>query len=175
MNMYEIYQKYILLLKIKKLKAYKLKLENSWNLWYHELFNNDWSIESYKKLYTFNNIAEFWLLYNNFISLDNGMFFLMKNDILPIYEDKNNINGGYWSIKIPNNEILKIWFDLSIELIRGNLDTKNIISGLTISYKKKFYIIKIWITDKKYNNLSFLDLNNINIKKEDILYNNFLN
>ena len=39
MNMYEIYQKYILLLKIKKLKAYKLKLENSWNLWYHELFN----------------------------------------------------------------------------------------------------------------------------------------
>ena len=103
------------------------------------------------------------------------MFFLMKNDILPIYEDKNNINGGYWSIKISNNEILKIWFDLSIELIRGNLDTKNIISGLTISYKKKFYIIKIWITDKKYNNLSFLDLNNINIKKENILNNNFLN
>ena len=173
--MYEIYQKYILLLRIKKLKCYKLKFQNKWSLWYHELFNNDWTIKSYKKLYTFDNIAEFWLLYNNFISLHNGMFFLMKNDILPIYEDKNNINGGYWSIKIPNNEILKIWFDLSIELIRGNLDTKNIISGLTISYKKKFYIIKIWITDKKYNNLSFLNLNNINIKKEDILYNNFLN
>ena len=138
MNMYEIYQKYILVLKIKKLKAYKLKLENSWNLWYHELFNSDWSIESYKKLYTFDNIAEFWLLYNNFISLDNGMFFLMKNDILPIYEDKNNINGGYWSIKILNNDISKFWLDLSIELISGNLDKKNIISGITISYKKNF-------------------------------------
>ena len=173
--MYKIYQKYILLLKIKKLKAYKLKLENSWNLWYHELFNSDWSIESYKKLYTFDNIAEFWILYNNLISLNNGMFFLMKNDILPIYEDKNNINGGYWSIKILNENILKTWIDLSIELIRGNLDKKNIISGITLSYKKKFYIIKIWINNKKYNKLSYLDLNNINIKKEEILYNNFLN
>ena len=103
------------------------------------------------------------------------MFFLMKNDILPIYEDKNNINGGYWSIKISNENILKTWIDLSIELIRGNLDKKNIISGITLSYKKKFYIIKIWITNKKYNNLSYLNLNNININKEDILYNNFLN
>ena len=173
--MYKIYQKYILLLKIKKLKAYKLKFENKWSLWFHELFDNDWSIKSYKKLYTFDNIAEFWILYNNIISLHNGMFFLMKNDILPIYEDKNNINGGYWSIKISNENILKTWIDLSIELIRGNLDKKNIISGLTLSYKKKFYIIKIWITNKKYNNLSYLNLNNINIKKEDILYNNFLN
>ena len=173
--MYDIYHKYILLLRVKKLKCYKLKLQNKWSLWHHELFDNDWSIESYKKLYTFDNIAEFWLLYNNFISLHNGMFFLMKNDILPIYEDKNNINGGYWSIKILNNEILKIWLDLSIELIRGNLDKNNIISGITLSYKKKFYIIKIWINNKKYNKLSYLDLNNINIKKEEILYNNFLN
>jgi Translation initiation factor 4E (eIF-4E) len=173
--MYKIYQKYILLLKIKKLKAFKLKFKNKWSLWFHELFDNDWSIKSYKKLYTFDNIAEFWILYNNIISLHNGMYFLMKNDILPIYEDKNNINGGYWSIKISNENILKTWIDLSIELIRGNLDKKNIISGITLSYKKKFYIIKIWITNKKYNNLSYLNLNNINIKKEDILYNNFLN
>jgi len=173
--MYEIYQKYILLLKIKKLKAYKLKLRNKWCLWFHELFNNDWSIESYKKLYTFDNIAEFWILYNNIKSLNNGMYFLMKNDILPIYEDINNINGGYWSIKIPNDESLKIWTDLSIELIRGNLDKKNIVSGLTISYKKKFYIIKIWIKDKKHNNFSNLYLSYINIKKKEILYNNFLN
>ena len=173
--MYEIYQKYVLLLKIKKLKAYKLKFKNKWCLWFHELFNNDWSIESYKKLYTFDNIAEFWMLYNNIKSLNNGMYFLMKNDILPIYEDNDNINGGYWSIKIPNDDSLRIWSELSVELVRGNLDKKNIVSGLTISYKKKFYIIKIWIKDKKHNNLSNLDLSYINIKKKEILYNNFLN
>ena len=33
--MYKIYQKYILLLKIKKLKAYKLKFQNKWSLWFH--------------------------------------------------------------------------------------------------------------------------------------------
>ena len=173
--MYEIYQKYILLLKIKKLKAYKLKLENSWNLWYHELFNNDWSIESYKKLYTFDNIAEFWLLYNNFISLDNGMFFLMKNDILPIYEDKNNINGGYWSIKILNNDISKFWLDLSIELISGNLDKKNIVNGLSICNKRKFYIIKIWIKNHIYNDINNININIKNINTNTILFNKFLN
>ena len=57
--MYDIYHKYILLLTIKKLKCYKLKLQNKWSLWHHGLFNNDWTIESYKKLYTFDNIANF--------------------------------------------------------------------------------------------------------------------
>ena len=39
----KIYQKYVILLKIKQLKAYKLKLESKWSLWFHELFNNDLS------------------------------------------------------------------------------------------------------------------------------------
>ena len=173
--MYEIYQKYILLLRIKKLKCYKLKLQNKWSSWHHELFNNDWSIESYKKLYTFDNIAEFWLLYNNFISLHNGMFFLMKNDILPIYEDKNNINGGYWSLKVTNDNVSKIWLYLSLDLIGGKLDKKNIVSGLSISYKKKFYIIKIWIKNKNFNDIRYLDLEDIDINKDDMLYNNFSN
>ena len=170
-----IYNKYVILLKIKKLKAYKLKLENKWTFWFHKLYEDDWSINSYKKLYTFDNIAEFWCLYNNLNYLHNGMFFLMKNNIKPIYEDKHNINGGYWSIKISNNNILDIWLNLSIDLVSGNLDKKNIISGLSISYKKNFYIIKIWIKNKSYNKLSYLDLSNININKNDILYNNFSN
>ena len=89
----KIYQKYVILLKIKKLKAYKLKLESKWTFWFHKLYEDYWSINSYKKLYTFDNISEFWCLYNNLKYLHNGMFFLMKNDIKPIYEDKHNING----------------------------------------------------------------------------------
>ncbi len=170
-----LYNKFIVIQNTKKLKAFKSKLNSKWTLWFHKLYEDDWTINSYKKLYTFDNIAEFWCLYNNLKYLNNGMFFLMKNNIQPIYEDKNNINGGYWSIKISNNDISSIWLNLSIDLISGNLDKKNNISGLSISYKKKFYIIKIWIKNKLYNKLSYLDLSNININKNDILYNNFSN
>ena len=171
----KICHKYVLFINIRKLKACKYKLNNRWTLWYHKIFDNEWSINSYKKLYTFNNIAEFWQLYNNHIYLSNGMFFLMKNDILPIYEDKNNINGGYWSLKVNNDDVSKLWLYLSLDLIGGKLDKKNIVSGLSISYKKKFYIIKIWIKNKKFNDIRYLDLEDIDINKDDILYNNFSN
>ena len=88
------------------------------------------------KIYKFDNIANLWHLYNNHIYLSSGMFFLMKNNILPIYEDKNNINGGYWSIKVSNDDIKQIWLYLSLDLVGGKLDKKNIVSGLSISYKK---------------------------------------
>ena len=171
----KIYHKYISFINIQKLKAYKHKFKNPWTLWYHKIFDNEWTINSYKKLYTFNNIAEFWQLYNNHIYLSNGMFFLMQNDILPIYEDKNNINGGYWSLKVTNDNVSKIWLYLSLDLIGGKLDKKNIVAGLSISYKKKFYIIKIWIKNKNFNDIRYLDLEDIDINKDDMLYNNFSN
>tara|TARA_B100001564_G_C20669611_1_gene685508 strand:- start:3335 stop:3856 length:522 start_codon:yes stop_codon:yes gene_type:complete len=171
----KIYHKYISFINIRKLKAYKHKFKDPWTLWYHKIFDNEWTINSYKKLYTFNNIAEFWQLYNNHIYLSNGMFFLMQNDILPIYEDENNINGGYWSLKVTNDNVSKIWLYLSLDLIGGKLDKKKIVSGLSISYKKKFYIIKIWIKNKNFNDIRYLDLEDIDINKDDMLYNNFSN
>ena len=171
----EIYYKYVCFINIKKMKAYKYKFKDNWTLWFHKLFDNEWNIDSYKEIYKFDNIANFWHLYNNHKYLNSGMFFLMKNNILPIYEDTNNINGGYWSIKVSNDDVEKIWLYLSLDLIGGKLDKKNIVSGLSISYKKKFYIIKIWIKNKKFNKLDYLNFKNININTDDILYNNFLN
>jgi hypothetical protein len=36
-------------------------------------------------------------------------------------------------------------------------------------------IIRLWINNKKYNDLTYIDLENIDINKKDILYNNFSN
>ena len=38
-----IYEKYLIHINIKKLKAYKLKFNSSFTLYYHKLFDNDWS------------------------------------------------------------------------------------------------------------------------------------
>ena len=34
------------------------KLDNSYTLWLHNVFDNDWSINGYKKIYTFNTLED---------------------------------------------------------------------------------------------------------------------
>ena len=171
-----IYYKYNILLNIKKLKGYKYKFQHNWTIWYHKIYDTNWNIKSYKKFYTFNNIMSFWKLYNNFPIFNNYMFFLMKNDIEPRYEAIQNKFGGYWSLKIDKNNYFNIWQKLTIDLITNNLENKfNIITGLYIIKKKHFYIIKIWIKNKKYNNKKYLNLNDKIYNKyiKQMIYSNF--
>ena len=92
-------------------------LNNKWVIWFHGN-NKDWTINGYRKLYEIKTIEDFWEIYirlNNFIIL-KGQFFLMKNDILPIWENKENIDGGCWSYKINKNESFISWLYLSMFL-----------------------------------------------------------
>ena len=101
----------------------------------------------------------------------------MKNNIKPIYEDINNKNGGFYSLKIYQNNAFNIWKNLSIDLITLNLENKyNIINGLSIIKKKYFFIIKIWISDKKYKKIKYINLNNSIYKNyiKNIKFTNFL-
>ena len=66
----------------------------------------------------------------------------MKNHIKPIYEDINNINGGFYSLKINEDNAFNIWKNLSIDLLTCNLEKNkyNIINGLSIIKKKIFLL-----------------------------------
>jgi hypothetical protein len=119
----------------------------------------------------FNTIENFWKLYLN-IEQDliiNGMFFLMRKDILPIWEDPNNINGGFWSFKIPMNQIFNAWQEISMaligEYILNDKNDINSINGISISPKKNFSIIKIW------NNGNIKEINNNTLNKKILLFN----
>ena len=97
-----VYLKYIIYINTKQLIGYKSIFKNKWTLWFHNQYDNNWTLDSYKKIYSVNNISSFWQLFNNYNDISNGMYFFMKNKIKPTYEDKHNKNGGYWSIKINN-------------------------------------------------------------------------
>ena len=161
---------YLIILNNKKLIGYKSKFKDKWTLWFHNFHDTNWNIDSYQKIYTFNNIFDFWRVYNNHYSLKSGMYFLMKNNINPIWEDENNKNGGYWSIKISKN-IEQYWLNLSMSLINNDLDKNNNINGISISYKKHYYIIKIWINNLEKNNLDNINISN-NIKN-NIIFNKY--
>ena len=97
----------------------------------------------------------------------------MREGITPIWEDKENINGGCWSFKIHEESAEELWEDLSLHLLCGNL-CNNIteeIVGLSICLKKNNNtVIKIWNKNSKNNSLKLINENILKKWGTDIIY-----
>jgi translation initiation factor 4E len=142
-------------------------LSDSWTFWAHLPHDTDWSASSYKNIFTMKTIEESLLLFENFpeILISNCMLFLMRTGIQPMWEDKNNINGGCFSYKINNKFVINCWKNLSYTLLGETLSDQNVskyINGITISPKKNFCIIKIWLANCDYQNSDIItDIENL--------------
>jgi len=83
---------------------------------------------------------------------------LMRDGIEPTWEDEKNRKGGCFSYKIANKEVLSLWKNLSYMLLGENLaDNTQLmtsINGITISPKKHFCIVKLWLATCKFQNPS---------------------
>ena len=77
------------------------------------------------------------------------MLFVMREGITPMWEDPKNRNGGCFSYKVVNKNIPEVWKSLFYLLCGETLSIENEVSqhinGITISPKKNFCIIKIWL------------------------------
>ena len=83
-------------------KSDDYKLQTSWILWNHKLNDNNWKNNSYKNIFEINNLYDYKFLENimTLQNLQNTMFFLMRKDIFPTWEDPDNRDGGCLSFKI---------------------------------------------------------------------------
>jgi translation initiation factor 4E len=117
-------------------------------LWFHNPNDVNWGLDSYHEILNFTTIEEFWKLHNCIPNtmVSNGMFFLMKQDIEPIWEDPNNMNGGCISFKVDKDSSYKKWEKFIVHLISGSLPEN--INGISISPKKNFNIIKLWVNNQ---------------------------
>ena len=154
---------------IEEKKIHRLK--NNWTLWFHNPESDEWSENSYIKIYSFNTIEQFWSLFNKIptLHLSTGMYFLMKEDILPLWEDSKNITGGCWSYKVAKKEASQGYLDLLVATISENIcpEHPDIINGASISPKKGFCIIKVWNNDSQYSDPKLLssEINQIDISQ----------
>ena len=134
------------------------KLNDNWTLWVHLPYDTNWKLDSYKKITSFNNLESLIKVLNYIpdIMITNCMLFIMRKDIIPSWEDKNNRNGGCFSYKVSINNINDSWKTLSFvlagETLTNNNDLMNCINGISISPKKNFCIIKIWLSNCNYTN-----------------------
>lgn len=134
------------------------KLQDKWNFWAHLPHDQDWSIQSYKKIYQFNNVEESVAIIESFPPdlVKNCMLFIMKDGIAPVWEDPINRNGGCFSYKISNKYVVDVWKELFYVLIgntiSSNINVINSLTGITISPKKNFCVVKIWLSNCNYQN-----------------------
>ena len=128
-------------------------LSDKWTLWAHLPHDTDWSIKSYKQIFTVSNVEETIAITETLppILVQNCMLFWMREGIKPTWEDPKNRNGGCFSYKISNKNVYKVWKDLTYVVagstISKNMGFVNCVTGITISPKKNFCIIKIWMAD----------------------------
>jgi len=150
------------------------KLNSRWNFYIHLQNDDNWDYSGYHNIITLKQAEEVILL-NEEISFDlikKTMLFVMRENIKPMWEDIENQNGGGFSFKVHNKNIEFVWKKLFYLLVGENL-TKHMdsVNGISLSPKKSFCIVKIWMKDCKlinpsiFQDIEYMDKNTCIFKK----------
>ncbi len=137
-------------------------LNDEWVFWAHLPHDTDWSLNSYKNIFNVKTIEETIAISEAFTSrlVNNCMLFVMRKGITPLWEDPKNRKGGCFSYKVNNKNVYECWKKLTYSLVGESLSTNNklqeSINGITISPKKNFCIIKIWLNNCDFQNASMI-------------------
>jgi len=138
-------------------------LYDKWVLWAHLPHDTDWTMESYIRIMTIGSCEEAVELYKSIPEklTTNCMLFLMRDGITPTWEDSRNRSGGCFSYKIPNKSVSSLWTKLSFsvmgETISRDPSFLRKTTGVTISPKRAFCIIKVWMEDMDFQNPRLID------------------
>jgi len=134
------------------------KFLSNWVLWYHDPNDNDYSLKGYTKIGKITTPSEFWSLVNT-ISVEawtSGMFFLMKEGFLPMWDAPENAKGGAWSKKVDAADTHSVFIDCMVHCLANAMLSKHQdkVVGVSVSPKGAFHIVKIWnttttLTDRK--------------------------
>ena len=147
----------------------------SWTLYFHDPEDSSWKPDSYKKIGSFSTYSAFWGTLNRITSerFLAGMFFLMRDPYLPLWEHRSNIHGGSYCIKVPEAASFEVFqrYAAAASLNMVSTDPTNTIVGITISPKKGFHILKIWnMSSKNFNKPGDIQLYGEGMKTVDVLY-----
>ena len=133
---------------------HSLELADTWNLYYHLPQDKSWELSSYKTIMQDINRADSLLALVNGVShniIKYCMLFVMRKGITPMWEDKLNRNGGCFSYKVPNKSVAEVWNALFLMLCGESLTVSpahsKLVNGITVSPKKNFCVVKIWMRD----------------------------
>jgi hypothetical protein len=129
-------------------------LHGKWDLYYHLPNDKQWDIHSYKTISKNIQTVDTLIPINESLTEDiikYCMLFVMRSGITPMWEDIHNRTGGCFSFKVINKHVHEVWKTLFYALCGESLCIdkahSRFVNGITISPKKSFCIVKIWLKD----------------------------
>lgn len=129
-------------------------LHLGWNYYYHLPNDKNWNVDSYKIIMSNISTLEELMGMNELMTdniIKNCMLFVMRVGVTPMWEDAQNRQGGCFSYKVTNKAVTQVWRKLMYLLCGYTLTTDpthmDLVNGITISPKRGFCIIKIWMRD----------------------------
>ena len=140
-------------------------LNDTWCAYFHNPYDNNWDENGYVKLFSIANIEEYWMFISS--TKDNaneGMFFIMRDYIFPRWNHEDNKNGGFLSIKILKEKVPAFFENITMNLVNETLlkpeyyEHSHKINGISISPKKHFCIVKVWLKCCDFNDCSFFNI-----------------
>ena len=149
-----------------------------WTLYWHSSEGKDWSFPSYTSFGTMKTWQDFLkiLVALKIDTLSEGMFFLMRGDIPPLWENCNNVYGGAYSFRILKAKAGPAFVRYAIAAMLKEIvkNDANQINGLSISPKRTHNIVKIWNTDARtHNRKTDLVCHHPDVLDEEIVYTPF--
>lgn len=152
------------------------KLSHTWTLWSHMPHNTDWSLKSYDVIFKMTTVEETIAILQvlSSVVIENCMLFIMRDGINPMWEDPKNRNGGCFSYKVLNPHVASSWIDLTYCLVGNSISNnssfvKNV-TGITISPKKNFCIVKIWMANCDHQNPALVVDNIVGLQAKGCIF-----
>ena len=152
-------------------------LNDKWTFYNHLPSEKDWTMSGYTVLCKDMDTVEHVLKLRESLPekmIKYSMLFMMRSHITPLWEDKQNRNGGCFSYKVSNKNVYKVWKDLTYVVVGSsiskNVNFVNCVTGITISPKKNFCIIKIWMSSCEYQNPKIITTDIVNLSSHGSLF-----
>ena len=146
----------------------------SWTLYFHEPEDKTWTPDSYKRLLTVSSWEALGTLLRELgpHKTVNGMLFAMRGDTSPLWENKGNLRGGSYCLKVGRKAAAEVYQRYLIAAALGIASNpENAIVGVTMSPKKGFCIIKLWNANAKvFHRPTDVEILHEEVKVEEILY-----
>lgn len=125
-------------------------LKHTWVVWYRSPGNKFQDYEkSTHKIAHFGTVEEFWAVYSHLrrpSSLPHvSDYHLFKQGIRPVWEDKENRNGGKWNIRLKKGVANRYWEDLMLAIVGNQFgDAGEDLCGAVLSVRGNEDVLSVW-------------------------------
>lgn len=122
------------------------KLSHQWNVFHDIKFQNQ------SLLCSFSDVMKFWAVYDNLpkgTCLEfNSNYRYFKNDISPKSEDKQNIVGGQWIVRVSEENMDQVFLELLMAAVGNQFQEKDNINGIVLNSRGDHSRIGVWVNKK---------------------------